>query len=67
MGKYDTAIDPRSLLQKIIFWVMLLAMVAAISYGAWRLYRWANWAWGYESMVEEKIRETVKPECLLPD
>ncbi len=52
---------------KLLVCLAVLIVVTASSYGCWRLYRWAHWTWGYEDMVEDKIRETVKPECRLPN
>lgn len=50
----------------LIVWYLLILLVAIplIGYGGFRLYRWFNWTFGYESLVKQTIEATVKPECL---
>jgi hypothetical protein len=35
-----------------------------VGYGWWRFKKALNYRFQYESMVEETVREMVKPECL---
>lgn len=42
----------------------LFIFLPLLAYGGFRLYRWFNWTFGYESLVRHTIEETVKPECL---
>jgi len=37
------------------------------AYGAFRLYRWFNWNFSYESLVKSTIVDMVKTECLRND
>lgn len=49
-------------------WLILLVGVigvAVLLYGAWKLNRWWNYSWGYESQVTATICEMVKPEYLV--
>lgn len=48
-----------------IKWKILTIILAfAISIGGYYLNRYVNWSWGYEDMVERKIKEMVKREAL---
>ena len=44
--------------------VICILVIGGLIYGGHRLQRSMNWSWGYEDMVEEKIREMVKEESL---
>ena len=47
-----------------LLWFLGLLFSLILAYSAFRLYRWFNWNFGYESMVKSTIIDTVKPECL---
>jgi len=51
-------------IQIYIVVIILLAVISLIVYGGYELNRYMNWSFGYEDMVEEKIREMVKEEYL---
>lgn len=41
--------------------VLALALIAGIAYGGWRLERWFNWSFGYQSQMQSEI-EPLKKE-----
>lgn len=49
---------------KTLFYALAIIILIAIAYGAYKLERWVNWKFGYESSVERIIEERVRPECL---
>ena len=44
--------------------ISFLVIVPLLTWGGYALNRSINWSFGYEDMVEEKIREMVKKESL---
>ena len=41
--------------------VLILAIIAGFIYGGWRLKRWWNWKWDYQSQARTEIREELEP------
>ena len=39
-------------------------LISAIAYGAFHLYQWFNWEFGYEENTRQTIMQMVKPECI---
>jgi len=50
---------------KIIMLGLFLMIVAASSYGMWRVGRKVSYVFAYEDLVIETINERVKSECVL--
>lgn len=42
----------------------IVVIIGLLAYGGWMVKLWFNYAFGYESQVEESIQKLVKPECL---
>jgi hypothetical protein len=56
-GKGDT-------LALLAFGAAGVVLFFVIVWGIFHLYRWWNWTWGYESMVESKVCEMVSEDHL---
>lgn len=48
----------------VLVYVIGLIVAIAIAVGSFFVYRWFNYSFGYESMVQETVRQMVKPEAL---
>lgn len=48
----------------ILLYVVGIILVAALSFGGWLMSRKVNYHFQYKSMVEQTVREMVKPEAL---
>lgn len=48
----------------ILAWVIGVVLFAALGLGMWKVARWWNYTWGYETQVQETVCEMVKPEYL---
>jgi hypothetical protein len=44
--------------------IVSILLISGLAYGGWQLKRWFNYSFGYESDVENTVKELVKPECL---
>jgi len=44
--------------------VFLVIVVICVGYGGWLLKRKINYTFQYRDLVQETVREMVKPECL---
>jgi hypothetical protein len=55
---------PASPLWALVPVFLVVALVAATGYALWSLERRVHYNWSYKAMVEETIRERVKPEAL---
>lgn len=51
-------------MKKIIAWTSFVALSAAFVFGLYWLAKTGSYLFFYESMVQETIREMVKPEFL---
>lgn len=51
-------------LEMLALAVGAILIVVSISWGSFKVYRYVNWRFGYQSKVEQTIKEMVKPECL---
>jgi hypothetical protein len=47
-------------MKTIGLYIALIAVVLALSYGSWRLERWAHYKFGYQSQVQSEIQPLVK-------
>lgn len=44
--------------------ILIIAIVSSISFGLWKVGKKINYSLGYKTMVEQTIKEMVKPEAL---
>jgi len=44
--------------------IAALAIVGLVTYGGWRITKWWNYSWGYNSSVVDTVCKMVKPEHL---
>lgn len=52
---------------KFTFAVISCAILFSLFvYGVFQFNKWLNWKLSYESMVEKKIEQMVKPDSLVP-
>ncbi|KKN98544.1 hypothetical protein LCGC14_0146550 [marine sediment metagenome] len=66
-GKDESRMDKiKSGIALFIVVVVVVVVIGGFAYLMFQAYRHFNYAWGYESMVQETVTEMVKPECLLP-
>jgi len=47
-------------LVETIIVVFIVAVIALIDYGGWRIERWYHWKFSYGPKVEERIRQVEK-------
>lgn len=50
--------------REVLIGIAIVVIIGLMAYGGWMVKRWFNYAFGYESQVEESIQKLVKPECL---
>ena len=54
--------------EKLIIGILIivgLSVVGAVGYGLWMVQRNLHYKFGYESLVQETVCETVRPEYLI--
>ena len=54
--------------EKIIIGILIvvgISILSAVGYGAWVLQRKVHYKFGYESLVQQTVCETVKPEYII--
>ena len=44
--------------------ICAIFVIAAVGYACWQLERHINYTFGYRDMVEQTVRDLVKPEAL---
>lgn len=49
---------------KIVIYAVVLIIFIALAYGGFLLQRKIHFMFGYQTMVEQEIRDHVKQECL---
>jgi len=54
-------------MKKAIIIIMIIILLACVSYGCWAIGRKINYELSYKSMVEQTIEQMVKTECLNKD
>lgn len=45
-------------------YVIGFLVIALLAYGGWKVKRWWNYSWGYQSQVQKEVCNMVKPEHL---
>ena len=53
-----------SKLKKVLAAIAAVIIISLLTWFGYVVSRHINWSMGYEDMVEEKVREMVKSECL---
>jgi uncharacterized protein YneF (UPF0154 family) len=56
--------NTKLLLQSIPLGIITLCVIAGLIYGIFMVYRYINYNFGYEAMVQQTVREMVKAEAL---